>query len=393
MRKLLLAVVMLAIIVAAGWWHFRLPQFPVYVPSYREYAYITNGKSNSVTVIDLTSNPVAGFTVARTIAVGREPTGVAANTKKNEIYVVNTGSDNVSVIDAERNAVVATIGVHATPYFISVSEDGRRGYVANSASNNVSVIDLEKRVVLGNIRVGVSPGLARVSADGSTVVVSDRGDGTVSLIDAAGLKVRATIPVCEQPGDIAILPDSSKAFVACTGAGQVASFDLKSGKLLALLDVGKTPVNLALKPDGGELMVCNFDSDSISIIETSTDEVGESHLIGTHPVRGLVTADSRLYVSDSGSNTVTTYDIDAGTLVRPAIPPVGGHPDGLALSQSQSYLLVLDSDSGDVVVIQRRVPRKKFETGEYSLLTMIPVGLQPNDIVVKWFVLAKPAEK
>ena len=34
-------------------------------------------------------------------------------------------------------------------------------------------------------------------------------------------------------------------------------------KLIALLDVGKTPVNLALKPDGGELIVCNFDSDSI----------------------------------------------------------------------------------------------------------------------------------
>jgi YVTN family beta-propeller protein len=203
--------------------------------------------------------------------------------------------------------------------------------------------------------------------------------------------VRATIPACAQPGDIAILPDSSKAFVACTGAAQVASIDLKSGKVLALLDVGKTPVNLALKPDGGELMVCNSDSDSISIIETSTDEVGESHLIGTHPVRGLVTADnSRLYVSDSGSNTVATYDIDSGTLVRPAIPFVGGHPDGLALSQNQNYLLVLDSQSGDVMVIQRRVPRKKFETGEYSLLTMIPVGLQPNDIVVKWFVLAGP---
>jgi len=101
---------------------------------------------------------------------------------------------------------------------------------------------------------------------------------------------------------------------------------------------------------------------------------------------------SRLYVSDSGSSTVATYDIDAGTLLRPAIPPMGGRPDGLALSESQNYLLVLDSVFGDVTVIQKRVPRKKFESGEYSLLTMIPVGLQPNDIVVKSFVLAKSAK-
>ena len=104
---------------AVGWWYFRLTQIPVYIPTHREYAYVTNGKSNSVTVIDLTSNPNAGFSAAKTIPVGLDPDGIAANSKKNEVYVVNTGSDNVSVIDAERTAVVATIGVHATPYFIA----------------------------------------------------------------------------------------------------------------------------------------------------------------------------------------------------------------------------------------------------------------------------------
>ena len=44
-------------------------------------------------------------------------------------------------------------------------------------------------------------------------------------------------------------------------------------------------MSFALKPDGGELVVCNFDSDSISIIETTTDEVSGSYLIGRHPTR------------------------------------------------------------------------------------------------------------
>jgi hypothetical protein len=43
-------------------------------------------------------------------------------------------------------------------------------------------------------------------------------------------------------------------------------------------------------------------------------------------------------------------------------------------------------------VIQKRKP-KKLEPGEYSLLTMIPVGLQPNNIVVKSFMLAQPERK
>jgi len=103
----------------------------------------------------------------------------------------------------------------------------------------------------------------------------------------------------------------------------------------------------------------------------------------------VVTNDnSRLYVSNFGSNSVAVYDIDMGKVV--ATLQVGSQPDGLALSQSQIFLLVLDSQSGDVTVIQKRKPRK-LEPGEYGLLTMVPAGVQPNNIVVKSFML--PASK
>ena len=144
MRKLLFIIVLVPLLGGLGWWYFREQPLPNYGPAYREYAYVTNGKSNSVSVIDLRT-----FEPAKTIPVGVNPTGIAANRQKNEIYVVNSGSNNVSVIDAEKNAVVAAIGVHGKPYFIDVSEDGKHAYVANSGSANVSFIDLEKRVVVG----------------------------------------------------------------------------------------------------------------------------------------------------------------------------------------------------------------------------------------------------
>src|SRR6202165_888706 len=105
LKKLLFSIVLIPVLCGLGWWYFREQALPDYGPAYREYAYVTNGKNNTVSVIDLRT-----FEPAKTITVGIEPTGVVANGKKNEIYVVNTGSNNVSVIDAERNAVVATIG-------------------------------------------------------------------------------------------------------------------------------------------------------------------------------------------------------------------------------------------------------------------------------------------
>ena len=116
--------------------------------------------------------------------------------------------------------------------------------------------------------------------------------------------------------------------------------------------------------------------------------MGSSQEIGQRPSRGVVTLDnSRLYVTNFGSNSVAVYDIDMGR--RIATLTVGSRPDGLALTPDQNYLLVLDTQSGDVTVIQKRKPRRTLETTEYSLLTLIPVGVQPNAIVVKAFMASK----
>src|SRR6185503_6473967 len=164
---------------------------------------------------------------------------------------------------------------------------GTRAYVANSGSNNVSVVDLDKRHEIRTIGVGEGPGLARMSPDGNTLVVTNRISGSVSVIDTKAHRVRSVFSGCPQATDAVILPDSSKTFIACSGGHQVMALGLArsdspnerdhSDRLLTFLDVGQTPVHLALKPDGGEIFVCNFNSDSISEINTNTNEVGGAY--------------------------------------------------------------------------------------------------------------------
>ena len=374
----------------------RRNHFPQYPVNYREYAYVTNGGSNTVSVLDLVN-----LRQDRVIAVGQEPTGVAVSPVRNEVYVVNSGGANVngsvSVIDAEKNRVVATIPVHRKPYFISLDALGQRGYVANSGSNSVSVIDLEKRREIGVIGVGEAPGLARISPDGKSLVVTNRASGSVSVVDPVVMRVRSVFSGCPQATDAVILPDSSKAFVACSGGHQVMAIGLSrpesadesehADRMLTFLDVGKTPVQLAMKPDGGEIFVSNFDSDSISEIATGTNEVGGAYMVGAHPSCGIVSADnSLLWISNFNADSIGVYSIDDGRLIKPSVR-VGSGPDALAFSSNGFLLLAADATSGDVSVVRTQSYASNGAVRIGSLFTMLPAGKRPNAIAVKSFTV------
>jgi YVTN family beta-propeller protein len=375
----------------------RPHDFPQYPTNYREYAYVTNSASNTVTVLD-----IVNLRRDREFPVGDDPTGVSISLTRNEVYIVNSGSANapgtISVIDAQKNAVAATIPVHKKPYFIDVSADGHRAYVANSGSNNVSVLDLDTRKVIATIGVGESPGLARISPDNQTLVVTNRVGGSVTVIDGHTLKVRSVFAGCPGATDAVILPDSSKAFIACSAGHQVMVLALvrkpdpkiplteaeKSDHLLDFLDVGQTPVNLAMKPDGGEIFVSNFDSNTISEIATGNNEVGGASLIGEHPSHGIVSADNAtLWVSNFTANSVGVYSIDDGQRIN--MIQVGDGPDALAFSSEGHLVLVANSRSGDVAVLRTTSYSPQGPRKIGALFTMLPAARHPNAIAVKAF--------
>jgi len=73
---------------------------------------------------------------------------------------------------------------------------------------------------------------------------------------------------------------------------------------------------------------------------------------------------------------------------------VGTHPDGLALTSNQDFLLVLDSESADVAAIRmKRLATTSKISSDRALYAIVPVGLQPNDIVVKAFFLTERAAR
>lgn len=79
--------------------------------------------------------------VTGTVTVGSSPVVAAANPVTSAIYVVNSASGNVSVINAATNTVTATVNTGTDPVAIAVNPVTNTIYVANNGSNNVTVIN------------------------------------------------------------------------------------------------------------------------------------------------------------------------------------------------------------------------------------------------------------
>jgi YVTN family beta-propeller protein len=91
------------------------------------------------------------------IEVGDSPLAVGIHVLTNTVYVANSGSDTVSVINAENNEKITDIPVGERPTAIGVSEAKGTVYVANYGSDSISVIDATDNEVVAGVTFQVNP--------------------------------------------------------------------------------------------------------------------------------------------------------------------------------------------------------------------------------------------
>ena len=123
--------------------------------------------------------------VTNQIEVGLHPTSLAWDEAHHRLFVSNSNSDTISVIDTAQNKVVETISVQpferqvagVAPEAVVVSQDGRRLYAACAGINAVAVIGVgesthEASHILGLVPTGWYPDHIALSPDGAYLAVS-----------------------------------------------------------------------------------------------------------------------------------------------------------------------------------------------------------------------------
>ncbi len=194
-------------------------------------------REGSVSVFD----PATG-NLLKEIIVGLHPNEIIHNKKEALVFVTNSNSDNVSVIDTKTDEVIETISVRLqdemndyfgdSPQGLGISSNGKTLYVANGLDNALAVVSIGKHLtdkakmvpskVLGFIPTGAYPSSVSVSRDGRLFVTNLEAEGAnlPMLIQDASVPafnshhMYASISIIDVPGSKALQKHTATVIAA-----------------------------------------------------------------------------------------------------------------------------------------------------------------------------------
>jgi len=302
--------------------------------SYSGIAYSANGKYL------VFSQDSSNVTIAKVNAVGLLEDDVQVSVPPNNSFIACFPNSPPASYGNPCGSFYS--GYTAYPGGVAFSKDGRSAYALLNQNNTLAQINLATNQQGVQIRVGNAPHSIVISADGTTAYVSNEGGraatGADFQINSAGT------PIVADP------------VVGAAITGTVSVVDLATMTVTATISTGGLhPTGMALY--GRSLLVANTYSDTISVINTSTNTVartinlglpigvpGQGSAYGAAP--NSIAVDTRnglnrAYVALYNANAVAVVDLNpAATNPVLGMIPVAYAPSSVVLDKVNNTLLV-----------------------------------------------------
>ena len=231
------------------------------------------------------------------------------------------------------------------------------------------------------------------------VAVFDRGGNEVALIGDAvnladfGLDTKGRSPrVKGSPVEVAFTSDGRFAYVSnykmygkgwnpiaddsCQSRdwdpGYVYRIDTTTFAIDQVIEVGAVPKYLQVSPDDRTLVVSNFCSQDVSIVDLATARETRRLFVGLHPRGIAITRDSlRAYVTVMGGGKLVA--IDLATFATVDVTTAGFTPRHVLLSPGDDVLYVTNNKAGTV---------RKIDAATGEVLGVVATGTEPRTMVM-----------
>jgi YVTN family beta-propeller protein len=212
---------------------------------------------------------LASYTVAATIPLGKCPVYAVESSDYKRFFVLNRGSDTVTVINSQNNTLDA-----CTP-FLNQSGQTVTCHPSLPLSTSAGLAQDANK----DVPMLAGPVYAEYNATTSQLVVADYDGGTISVIDVSldeygndsqTFGTTFTIPVGKNPAGVTVLYDGSRAYTANQADGTVSVVNLSSHSVEKTLTVVGHPRTVVSTQNSsyGKVYVASPDSPYLTVIQT-----------------------------------------------------------------------------------------------------------------------------
>jgi YVTN family beta-propeller protein len=179
------------------------------------------------------------------------------------------------------------------------------------------------------------------------VYVTNEISGDLALVDPAARRLVATIALGQRPRGMALSPDGNLLYIALSGS-----------------PIGGPNVDESTLPPADKT------KDGIAVFDVKSRKVLRIIRGVSDPETVAVGASKLLYVASEDTGQLVALDARTGAIV--AAIPVGGEPEGVAVSPDGKLVYATSEEDHTAAVI---------ETAGHTLRARVPVGLRPRNAV------------
>ncbi|MBF0551558.1 MAG: YncE family protein, partial [Deltaproteobacteria bacterium] len=323
-----------------------------------------------------------------TITLASQPLSVTIDPEGVKAYFLTAGSDQMSVVDTNKNQVVATVPVGPAPGDIAVTYHKYNNlYVTNSTKGTVTCYDNQTFIQKTVITVGQKPTKMAISYDWEWLMVVNTGDNNLSVIQISTNTQTAVLPLGNAPSDIIASIMDRKMFVINTGDNTISGISVGDKIVTGTVPIGQGPWRMAYAQNGGKVFVLNQGDETVSFIgEGDTSLRSTLSLAGMKPMGICPDYDNNyVYVAQYANNSVAV--LNNGDENINMLIPVGQGPTDVGFINNPrvgKYVYVSNLLSSSVTVITSEDNSNYQPTLlAHSIVTTIPLSDKPRRIFMQ----------
>jgi YVTN family beta-propeller protein len=247
-------------------------------------------------------------------------------------YTVNHGNNTVTHFGTCPLRRLVTIPVRSRPLNAALTPDAKLLLVA-SFDSAVTFIDTSTdQVVFSLPTPGVNPSGLAISPDGTRAYVTNfTNPGSLLVVDIPGRRITTSISMSRFPRNVFLTPDGSQAWVNFLATNTITIIDTLTNTVGSTFLVGgTTEAGIAFNPTGTRAYIA-VRPGRLTVIDTATLATVANVAVGAWPVDVIVTGDGGRILVDDFSARGTLTAIDAATNRVVSSLDTGGPISGMVL--------------------------------------------------------------